>query len=523
VQRKKLLLVFPKSPPSSYVDLRFSDILTRTPGGVMNVALPTVAALTPGEFEVRIIDENVEQIDFDTPYDIVGITGFVTQFFRAQTLAEEFSRRGTLVVCGGPCVSLCPERWRPFADVLIIGEAERIWPQFLNDYLHNSYKNEYRETERFDLAESPIPDYTGFSKSARKKYMMGLVQASRGCPYKCEFCSVGAYVGRKMRYKPVDRVVREVDELKKIGINLVIIADDNLSADRTKAKAILTALRDWNRRQRSPTMFITQLSIDVAKDDEFLEIAAEAGMTAVQIGIESPCIESLQETGKYQNIASDMLQDIKRLQEHGITVISTCIVGFDHDGLSIFQDQLDFHMRSAVPNVQIYPLQAMDATALKKRIVRENRYLDWEEQYRSNPEYLYNLSTFTMIPKQMNLEQLRAGTYWLLWKLYDDGGFLLRLKDFFTNYEISAERQHLSIPRYRLDRKRLGITLRLLKFLATAPQTDRKSFWEIFRLSLHSSHPQRIGIATMAFITLSNTRKFLLSQEPGIARILYPS
>ena len=488
----------------------------------MNVALPTVAALTPEEFEIRIIDENVEQIDFDIHYDIAGITGFVTQFFRAQKLAEEFSRRGTLVVCGGPCVSLCPERWRPFADVLIIGEAERIWPQFLNDYLHNRYKNEYRETERFDLAESPIPDYSGFSKSARKKYMMGLVQASRGCPYKCEFCSVGAYVGRKMRYKPVDKVVREVEELKKIGINLVILADDNLSADREKAKAILTALRDWNRRQRSPTMFITQLSIDVAKDDEFLEIAAEAGMTAVQIGIESPRIESLRETGKYQNIASDMLQDIRRFQEYGITVISTCIVGFDHDGLSIFKDQLDFHMRSAVPNVQIYPLQAMDATALKKRIVRENRYLDWEEQYRSNPESLYNLSSFTIVPKQMNLEQLRAGTYWLLWKLYDHGGFLLRLKGFFANYENSAKRQRLNSPRYRLDRKRLGIMLRLLKFLATAPRTDRKSFWKIFKVSLRSSHPQRLGIATMAFITLSNTRKFLLSREPEIADITYP-
>ena len=195
-------------------------------------------------------------------------------------------------------------------------------------------------------------------------------------------------------------------------------------------------------------MFITQLSIDVAKDDEFLEIAAEAGMTAVQIGIESPCIESLKETGKYQNIASDLIQDIRKFQEYGITVISTCIVGFDHDGLSIFKDQLDFHMRSAVSNVQIYPLQAMDSTALKRRIVRENRYLDWEEQCRSNPEHLYNnLSTFTMIPKQMNLEQLRAGTYWLLWKLYDHAGFLLRLKGFFANYENSAKRQRLNIPR----------------------------------------------------------------------------
>ncbi|UCF97980.1 MAG: radical SAM protein [Spirochaetaceae bacterium] len=523
MNRKKLLLVFPKSPISSYADLRFSEIMAQMPGGFMNVALPTVAALTPREFEVRIIDENVEPIDFHTPYDLVGITGFVTQFFRAQELAEEFRKRGTLVVCGGPSVSLSPERWRPFADVLIIGEAERIWPQFLRDYLNDSYKNEYRESERFDLTHSPIPDYSGFSPSSRKKYMLGLVQASRGCPHSCEFCSVGAYMGRKMRYKPVDTVVQEVEELKKLGIGLVLIADDNLSAERSQAKAILTALRDWNRGQRRPTLFITQLSIDVATDDEFLELAAEAGMTAVQIGIESPCVESLKETGKHQNVGTDLLQDIKKFQEYGITVISTCIVGFDHDGLSIFKDQLDFHMQSAVPNTQIYPLQALDGTALKRRIVRENRYLDWEPQYRSKPEQLYNLSSFTMIPKQMSLQQLQAGTFWLLWKLYDPEAFLLRLKGFFTNYETSTRRQNLRIPRYRLDRKRWGIVLRLLKFLARASRTDRRSFWATVKIGLRSSHPQRFGVAAMAYITLVNTRKFLLSRVPGIAEIPYPS
>lgn len=523
MKRKKLLLVFPKSPISSYADLRFSKILGRTPGNIMNVALPTIAALAPAEFEIRIIDENVEQIDLRTPYDIVGITGFVTQFFRARELAQEFSRRGSLVVCGGPCVSLSPERWRSFADVLIIGEAERIWPQFLNDYLLNGHKNEYRETERFDLSQSPLPDYSGFSKWARKKYIMGLVQTSRGCPYRCEFCSVGEYVGRKMRYKSPSKVVQEVEELKRLGIGIVIIADDNFSADRNKSKAILTALRDWNRAQRTPTMFITQLSIDVAKDDEFLRLAAEAGMTAVQIGIESPCIESLKETRKHHNVASNMLEDIKRFQEYGITVISTCIVGFDHDGLSIFKDQLDFHSSSSVPNVQIYPLQALDSTDLKRRIVRENRYLDWEQQYSSNPEQLHNLSTFTMIPKKMSLEQLRAGAYWLLWKLYDPEAFIHRLKGFFTNYQASTRRQNLRIPQYGIDRRRLGILFRLLKFLAAASREDRRVFFKIFRASLQCSHPQRIGIAVMAFITLVNTRKFLLSREPRVADIAYPT
>ena len=523
MKRKKLLLVFPKSPISSYADLRFSEIMARVPGGFMNVALPTVAALTPPEFEIKIIDENVEAIDFNTHYDLVGITGFVTQFFRARELAEEFCRRGSLVVCGGPCVSLSPERWRSFADVLIIGEAERIWPQFLRDYLDNSYSNEYREIERFDLSQSPIPDYSGFSERSRNKYMLGMVQASRGCPFQCEFCSVGSYVGRRMRYKPVDRVVQEVETLKKLGISFVLLADDNLSADRGKAKQIMAALRDWNRSQRRPVMFITQLSIDVARDDEFLTLAAEAGMNAVQIGIESPCIESLKETGKYQNVVSHMQKDIRKFQQYGITVISTCIVGFDHDNLSIFKEHLDFHSKSAVPNVQIYPLQAMDSTALKRRIVGENRYLDWEQQHRGNPDKLHNLSTFTMIPKQMNLKQLRDGTFWLLWRLYDPEAFLQRLRDFFSNYEASPKRKVLSVPRYRLDRKRWGITFRLLRFLVCASRSDRRSFFKTVRIGLGSSHPQRLGIATMAYITLVNTRRFLINRVPGIAKLPYPT
>lgn len=523
MKRRKILLVFPKSPISSYADLRFCRIMARMPGGFMNVALPTVAALTPEEFEVTIVDENVEPVDFENSYDIVGITGFVTQFFRARQLASEFSRRGALVVCGGPSVSLSPERWRPFADVLIIGEAEKVWSRFLTDYVNNHHAEEYRERERFDLSCSPIPDYTGFSRAARKRYTMGMVQASRGCPHSCEFCSVGPYVGRKMRYKPVDRVVQEVEQLKRLGFGIVLLADDNLTADKGKAKALLRALRDWNRAQRRPTMFVTQLSIDVARDEELLELAAEAGMNSVQIGIESPSVESLRETGKHQNLASDMLADIKKFQEYGITVISTCIVGFDHDGLSIFNDQLDFHGRSSVPNVQIFPLQAMDGTALKQRVVREKRYVDWQAQYGLHPERLYNLSSLTMIPKQMSPRQLRAGTFWLLWKLYEPDAFLHRLSGFFANYDGSSKRRILNLPRYRLDAKRWGITLRLLKFLLTASRVERSCFRRTVKIARRSSHPQALGIATMAYLTLVNTRAFLLNRVPGIAAIPYPS
>ena len=302
--KKTILLIFPKNNSRTYDDISGdSKFLMKKPGGMVNVSLATVAALTPAEFAVRIVDENIESIDYNEPYDLVGITGYSTQLHRAHEIAAEFSKRGVLVVCGGPSVSLSPERWRPFADVLIIGEAERIWPQFLTDYLLDSYQREYRETERFDLSISPIPDYGGYSRKSLKKYMMGIVQTSRGCPFDCEFCDVTVYVGRKMRYKPIENVIEEVAQLYKMRKSrFIFLADDNFSAGRSRAKKILIALRDWNWKQRKPVSFITQVSIDAAGDDEFLELAAEAGLTRVFIGIETPNISSLRESNKKQNI-----------------------------------------------------------------------------------------------------------------------------------------------------------------------------------------------------------------------------
>ncbi len=131
--RRRLLLVSPNDFATTYGDLRHIGHIVGDTGRLLNVSLPTIAALTPPDFEVRIVDENAEELDFTERWDIVGITGFPPQIFRARELAEQFRRRGALIVCGGTSVSLSPERWRDFADVLVIGEAERTWPRFIAD------------------------------------------------------------------------------------------------------------------------------------------------------------------------------------------------------------------------------------------------------------------------------------------------------------------------------------------------------------------------------------------------------
>ncbi len=521
--KKKLLLIYPEVFSVSYADMKAVSFLTKKTGGILNVSLPTIAALTPPEFDVTIIDESVEPINFDAPYDLVGITGFPTQLLRAKKIALEFRKRGVPVVCGGSSVSVSPERWRDFSDVLMVGEAERTWPQFINDFLNGSYKDTYHETERFDLDISPVPDYTRLSENSSGQYIAGIVQTSRGCPFNCEFCDVVVYVGHKMRYKSIDTILQEVEQLYKMGIIAIVLADDNFSAGRENAKKILRALRDWNRTLARPVTFTTQLSIDIAQDDEFLELAVEAGLNRVGIGIETSNKESLKETGKVQNLKVDMIEEVKKFHQYGIIVISGGIVGFDHDDISIFQEQFDFFMKTGIPNIHLYPLQAPDGTPLKKRMVKEGRYRDWDVACKDGLEKANNFNTFTIIPKNMTIEQLQQGTYWLQWKLYNLANYAKRLETFFENFESSPKKYKVKIPKLGFAKRGYGIIYRIIIYYFTkAPADEKSALRRMIRAARRSSHPNSLTFAIMAFLSIKNTRGLILELNPEVDTVCLP-
>lgn len=523
--KKKLLLIYPQCNVSNYADFgpEISHI-TGKRGGLINISLPTVAALTPSDFKIRIIDENVESINFNEPYDLVGITGNVVQYHRARQIAAEFTRRNILVVCGGPSVSVSPERWKPFADVLIIGEAERIWPLFIRDYLSGTYKAEYRETEKLPLSSVPVPDFSGFSKKARKQYLAGIVQASRGCPYNCDFCFITVYAGRKIRYKPVATILREVEQIYRMKMmNFIVLADDNFSAVPGEAKKILRALRDWNLTRSRAVFFGTQLSIEIAEDDEFLKLASEAGLNRVFVGIETPNLNTLKEVHKYQNLRGDMLKSIKKFHAYGIQVTGNCMVGFDNDDLSVFREQFEFYMQSGIPNIQVIPLQAPEGTPVKKRMIQEGRYVDWETGQGENGPLMNEFNTYTVIPRQMNLEQLKQGIYWLLWQLYRPENFAERLRLFYENYENSKVRQQLAIPKPHINLKTILITGRvIIELLVRGARKYRKIFRRMFIYAWHSSHPGRFEILLLNFLIMINARQILLRDCPEIEQYGYP-
>jgi radical SAM superfamily enzyme YgiQ (UPF0313 family) len=428
--KKRILLVNPLPSLSLYSWPAVADI-TGHPAYIMNIAPPTLAALTPPEVEVTIVDEAVEAVTYDGDWDLVGVTGYLTQMRRMCEIADEFRRRGRLVAIGGPYASLSPHVVRPHADILFIGEAELTWPAFLDDFLGGRWREEYRSTELVDLRASPVPDIGRLRPGG---YELGVVQTSRGCPFECEFCDVIVYLGRKQRHKTPARVVEELEQLYAHGYRSIFLSDDNFTANRQRAAETMLAVREWNQHQREPVGFYTQLSIDVTRDRDLplLDLCAEAGLKQAFVGIETPNADALREVKKRQNLRSDLVADVHRIQRRGIMVQAGMITGFDSDTLETFAQQFEFLQEAGIPMVLLAMLNALDGTPLQRRLASENRL---------KPLLLADAALDTnVIPRQMTSQQLLKGTVWLLNRLYAPANFLERLAVFAS--QLPVQRQH---------------------------------------------------------------------------------
>ena len=243
----------------------------------------------------------------------------------------------------------------------------------------------------------------------------------------------------------------------------------------------------------------------------------------MSVGVETPNRNSLKETKKMQNLIGDMQRSIKTFHEHGILVQAGCIVGFDHDDLSIFRDQFDFFDKTGIPNIQVMPLQAPDGSPLQRRLKKEGRYNDWEPSLRADPEHMNSLNIFTVTPERFNTEQLRQGLCWLLKKLYETGNFIQRMNTFFMNYENSPKRKKLTIPKSSIDWYTTGLTLRLIDYvLRKATAEDRDTFRKMFRIASRSSHPHKMNFLVNSYLTVLNTENIIRKSFPEIDTVLYP-
>jgi radical SAM superfamily enzyme YgiQ (UPF0313 family) len=419
---RAIYLVQPKFPPTIW---GMENLLRMTPYQAIfpPLGLLTLAALTPKEFHVTICDENAGQtVDYDTSAQLVGITGYLLQKADVLAHAEQFRKRGKTVILGGPIANLLPEVCRPHCDVLFEGEAEYTWPRFLSDYAGGQWADHYVETEKVHMPDSPPPRVD----LIRRRYAHGIVQCTRGCPFSCEFCDIIVVFGRKMRVKPVDHVLKEVEAWRRAGVPVVFFADDNFIGNRAYAKELLRALAKWNARQSRPLAFYTQASIDMVRDEELLRLLRDANFNEVFIGIESPRKASLAETHKTQNEKLDLVQAVHTVQSHNLFVMAGMIVGFDNDDLDIFDEQFEFCQKAQIPIIMNSTLNASPKTPLAQRLKAEGRLLlaDWGKDDFSH-QVQPGATNFR--PLRMTMDELMEGQKKLIRRLYEPEAFQHRL------------------------------------------------------------------------------------------------
>jgi radical SAM superfamily enzyme YgiQ (UPF0313 family) len=406
----------------SYWGMEHALPLTGKRANMPVACLPLLAALTPGEHNVTLLDENVEAINWErvARADIVGVTGMSVQRHRMHEILTELKSRGVFTVVGGPWVSVQEDYFGDLADVIFVGEAEETWPRFLTEWQHGLHGQRYEQAEKSDMTKLPVPR---FDLLKMHHYLFGSLQFSRGCPFQCEFCDIIVTFGRKPRLKTSEQIIAELEALRAQNIEIAFIVDDNLIGNKKAIKVLLRELIAYQQRLGYPFDFFTETSLDLAEDDELMQLMVEANIISVFIGIESPNEKSLKETKKFQNVrpAGTILERVHRIQKVGIEVWCGMIMGFDNDDPTIFQAQIDFLTEARIITAMIGMLHAIPKTPLHARLAKEGR-LDPSDE----PEFGTNV-----IPLHMSRDELRDGYVRVMQNLYAPEAYFSRLEDLY--------------------------------------------------------------------------------------------
>ena len=365
------------------------------------LGLALLGGMTPPDIDITITDELVQPINFDKKADLIGITVNTNSVVRAYEIADEFRSSGVPVVLGGSHVTVVRQEAIQHADAVVIGEAEGVWIQVLEDIKKGRLKKFYRSNKFPSLENSPLPRRELFQN---EKYItMNLVQTSRGCPFACQFCSISTIYGKGIRLRPVDEVIAEI---KTLHGNEFVFVDDNIVGHPGYAKQLFTKLASLKRR------WVGQASVTVADNDEILKLLYKSGCQALYLGFETTSIVNLKEVGKHQNITNNFYETIKKLHDNGIIVVGSFIVGFDNDDKFCFERLLDFSLKSKIEVADLGILVPYPGTVLYKKIKEENRLIEDKWWFK------YNGHDVVYKPKLMTREELHQGWIWALKEFY---------------------------------------------------------------------------------------------------------
>jgi radical SAM superfamily enzyme YgiQ (UPF0313 family) len=371
--------------------------------------MPYLAALTPPGWDIEHVDEEVEAVDFSRRYDLVGITFHTPSSAHAYAIADRFRARGTPVVLGGPHVTLLPDEAEQHADVVFIGEVEDTWPRFLREFSEGRHTGRYLCHTRPSLVGVPQSRKDLFH---RRDGAGGILFATRGCPSRCEFCSIVEMYPGGLRRRPVDEVAREYGSFSG---KVIIFWDDNIAADIEYSKDLFRAITPYRK------WWSSQASIHAGRDDEFLELARRSGCKQLFLGLESVSQRSLDQAHKSFNRVSDYRDVVRNIQSHGIAVQAGVVFGFDDDDTDVFADTLGFLEDAGVQNATFNILTPYPGTPLFRRLDDEGRITtyDWS-RYNARVDVVY-------VPKRMTARELLDGFAWINDRFYSIRSIARRL------------------------------------------------------------------------------------------------
>jgi radical SAM superfamily enzyme YgiQ (UPF0313 family) len=345
------------------------------------LAPAVLAGLTPKDVEVKFYDDRMEQIPFDEPTNLVAISVETYTARRAYQIASEYRRRGVPVVMGGFHATLVSEEVSEYAESVVIGEAEGLWPQVIADFRRGRLQRVYRSAGRPPLA-GVKPDRSIF---ARKRYLpIGLVEAGRGCHFKCEFCAIQSYFGSTQTRRPAGEIIDEIRQMRK---PLYFFVDDNITSNMEEAKEFFRALAPLKIR------WVSQASINAAHDQEFLQLIKASGCQGLLIGFESLNPENLKRMHKSFNTMKGGYETaLANLRSFGIRLYVTFILGYDDDNGDTVKETLDFAMKHKFYIVAFNHLTPFPGTPLYERLEREGRLL--YDRWWLDPRYRYGMVPF---------------------------------------------------------------------------------------------------------------------------------
>lgn len=474
----KILLVYPETPSTfwSFKDaLKFVSKKSAEPP----LGLITVAAMLPDSWEKKLIDVNVTSLrDKDLLWaDYVFLSAMNVHINSVKEIVRRCNKLNVKIVAGGP---LFTTQYQDFLgiDHFVLNEAEITLPRFLNDLEYGSPKYIYTSDEFPDISLTPIPQWELLEK---KKYASLSLQYSRGCPYDCEFCSITILNGHFPRTKSKVQFIAELENLYRTGFRgSVSIVDDNFIGNKRKLKdEILPAIIDWQKEKKYPFSFITEVSINLADDDDLIKLMVDAAVTSIFVGIETPNNKSLSECGKSQNLRRDLIGSVKKLQKNGMIVSGGFIIGFDNDPPEIFEDQIKFIQNSGIVNAMVGLLNAPTGTHLYNRLKKENRLL---ESFNGN-----NMDGTTNIIPKMDYRILIKGYTKIIHTIYSPREYYGRIKSFLSEYRVPAWKKQM------LTSTEIKAFLKLLWSLGILDK-GKKYFWQTFIYSL-IKHPKKFPLA----------------------------